>query len=83
MLVEARPNPPAVREWLLHLQLLFSVFASLNYLSSFLQLRWDALMLNLLWILPWYSHKIVPRDPVWAWKLAAYLIPVSLGWAAG
>jgi len=46
-------------------------------------LRFDALMLNLVWILPTFSRKAVKGEVVWAWKIAACFIPISFGWAAG
>lgn len=45
-------------------------------------LRLDALMLNLVWILPHFS-KIAKKDVSWAWRVAGIFIPVSFGWAAG
>ncbi|KAK4050849.1 hypothetical protein OIV83_003271 [Microbotryomycetes sp. JL201] len=45
-------------------------------------LRLDALMLNLVWVLPRYS-RILPAQVSSAWIIAATFIPVSYGWAAG
>ncbi|KAL7267559.1 hypothetical protein RUND412_009851 [Rhizina undulata] len=52
-------------------------------------LRFDALLLLLIWVLPFYTFpdmdiagkKEVQRK--WAWRLATLFIPVSFGWAAG
>jgi hypothetical protein len=44
-------------------------------------LRLDALMLLIIWYLPFYRP---PRiSPIVAWKMAATFIPISFGWAAG
>jgi hypothetical protein len=45
-------------------------------------LRIDALALNLVWILPYFST-IAKPDVTWAWRVAGIFIPVSYGWAAG
>ncbi|KAJ3548438.1 hypothetical protein NMY22_g1271 [Coprinellus aureogranulatus] len=45
-------------------------------------LRFDALALNLVWILPSFSRKAT-HDVSWAWKIAGCFIPISMGWAAG
>ncbi|EST05170.1 Major facilitator superfamily [Kalmanozyma brasiliensis GHG001] len=44
-------------------------------------LRLDALLLNLVWVMPFFPYT---RGAVSsAWKLAAVFIPISFGWAAG
>ncbi|KAF9474513.1 MFS general substrate transporter [Pholiota conissans] len=45
-------------------------------------LRLDALMLNLVWVLPAFATQAT-NDVSWAWKLAGCFIPISFGWAAG
>jgi len=45
-------------------------------------LRVDALMLNLTWLLPYFST-IATTDVRWAWITAVCFIPISFGWAAG
>lgn len=45
-------------------------------------LRLDALMLNIVWVLPRYS-RIAKPTVKWAWITAATFIPISFGWAAG
>jgi len=44
-------------------------------------LRLDALMLLIIWYLPFYDPP--PRQSIIAWKMAATFIPISFGWAAG
>ena len=46
-------------------------------------LRFDALALLILWVLPAYSKQVVPHKAVYAWRIAGMFIPVSMGWAAG
>lgn len=46
-------------------------------------LRFDALALLILWVIPTYARQVVPHQAVYAWRIAAMLIPVSMGWAAG
>lgn len=46
-------------------------------------LRFDALALLVLWVLPYYSRQVQPHQAVYAWRVAATWIPVSMGWAAG
>ncbi|KAG8802983.1 hypothetical protein FRC17_006295 [Serendipita sp. 399] len=46
-------------------------------------LRFDALALLIVWALPKYSHVIQPHNAIYAWRIAAMFIPVSMGWAAG
>lgn len=46
-------------------------------------LRFDALALLVLWVLPYYSRQVQPHQAVYAWRIAATWIPVSMGWAAG
>jgi MFS family permease len=46
-------------------------------------LRFDALALLILWVVPCYSKQVVPNNVAYAWKLAGIFIPVSMGWAAG
>jgi hypothetical protein len=46
-------------------------------------LRFDALALLVVWALPSYSRVIQPHNAVYAWRIAAMFIPVSMGWAAG
>jgi len=45
-------------------------------------LRIDALALNIVWILPYFST-IARKDVTWAWRAAGTFIPISYGWAAG
>lgn len=45
-------------------------------------LRLDALALNIVWTLPYYST-IAKKDVTWAWRAAGTFIPISYGWAAG
>ncbi|TEB33902.1 hypothetical protein FA13DRAFT_1730187 [Coprinellus micaceus] len=45
-------------------------------------LRFDALALNIVWVLPAFA-KIATKDVTWAWKIAGCFIPISMGWAAG
>jgi hypothetical protein len=45
-------------------------------------LRLDALALNLVWLLPYFST-IAKKDVSWAWRVAGSFIPISYGWAAG
>jgi hypothetical protein len=44
-------------------------------------LRFDAMALLIVWVLPSYISKIVPNQSVWAWKIAGMFVPV--GWASG
>jgi hypothetical protein len=44
-------------------------------------LRLDALMLNLVWVLPFI--KVTSGNVKDAWRLAGIFIPISFGWAAG
>jgi hypothetical protein len=44
-------------------------------------LRLDALMLLLIWYVPFYPSE--PRNAIYAWRLAALFIPISFGWSAG
>ncbi|KAG2005573.1 hypothetical protein CC2G_001967 [Coprinopsis cinerea AmutBmut pab1-1] len=46
-------------------------------------LRFDALALNLVWLLPYFSRMAQPRDVKWAWAVAGCFFPISMGWAAG
>ena len=46
-------------------------------------LRYDALALLIIWVIPWYAHQIKPNDAGYAWRIAGMFIPVSMGWAAG
>ncbi|KAM0790850.1 hypothetical protein ACM66B_004693 [Microbotryomycetes sp. NB124-2] len=60
-----------------------SVFILNDYVPTPLPwLRLDALMLNLVWLLPRYSQ-VLPKQVSTAWIIAASYIPVSYGWAAG
>jgi len=45
-------------------------------------IRFDALMLNLVWIIPYFGKKST-NDVSWAWKTGAINIAISYGWAAG
>ncbi|KAK0434497.1 hypothetical protein EV421DRAFT_1339633 [Armillaria borealis] len=45
-------------------------------------LRLDALMLNIVWILPYFTT-ITGQSVDWAWRLAGIFIPISMSWAAG
>jgi MFS family permease len=59
------------------------VFLLSDYVTTPLPwLRLDALMLNLAWLLPYYST-IATHNVSWAWKVAGCFIPISFGWAAG
>ncbi|KAF8636315.1 hypothetical protein AX17_003635 [Amanita inopinata Kibby_2008] len=61
----------------------FSVFILSDYVTSPLPwLRLDAVMLNLVWILPYFST-IATHKVQWAWRLAGCFLPISMGWAAG
>lgn len=61
----------------------------LPFLSSFSHdsirpipfLRLDALMLLIIWYLPFYRPP--PNQPIIAWQMAATFVPISFGWAAG
>lgn len=44
-------------------------------------IRLDALMLLIVWYLPFY--KPPQNQPIIAWQIAATLVPISFGWAAG
>ncbi|KXN81566.1 hypothetical protein AN958_03903 [Leucoagaricus sp. SymC.cos] len=46
-------------------------------------LRLDAIALNLVWLLPYYSTRAVQGDAHYAWRIAACFIPISYAWAAG
>jgi len=46
-------------------------------------LRFDALALLIIWVVPSYSSQVVPNQVGYAWKIAGMFIPVSMGWAAG
>jgi len=46
-------------------------------------LRFDALALLIIWVVPSYSSQVVPNDVGYAWKIAGMFIPISMGWAAG
>ncbi|KAJ2921518.1 hypothetical protein H1R20_g15572, partial [Candolleomyces eurysporus] len=45
-------------------------------------LRFDAVALNIVWVLPAFA-RIATHDVSWAWKVAGCFIPISMGWAAG
>jgi hypothetical protein len=61
-----------------------SVFVLSNRVTTPLPwLRLDALMLNLVWLVPHFATRAVKKDVNEAWKLAGCFIPVSFGWAAG
>jgi hypothetical protein len=45
-------------------------------------LRLDAVLLNLVWVLPTFAKRAT-HDVSWAWKIAGCFIPISFGWAAG
>ncbi|KAF5355563.1 hypothetical protein D9758_006322 [Tetrapyrgos nigripes] len=45
-------------------------------------LRFDALALNIVWVLPYFST-IATQNVGWAWRAAGCFIPISMGWAAG
>ncbi|KAJ2921517.1 hypothetical protein H1R20_g15573, partial [Candolleomyces eurysporus] len=45
-------------------------------------LRFDAVALNIVWVLPTFARIATP-DVSWAWKVAGCFIPISMGWAAG
>ncbi|KAK4050848.1 hypothetical protein OIV83_003270 [Microbotryomycetes sp. JL201] len=45
-------------------------------------LRFDALMLNLIWVLPHFSRVLAPEVSS-AWKLAIFFCPLSIGWSSG
>lgn len=60
-----------------------SVFVLADRISTPIPwLRADALALNLIWLLPFYST-IAEKNIGWAWRVAATFIPISFGWAAG
>lgn len=44
-------------------------------------LRFGALMLLLVWVIPFYNP--LPNDMASAWRLALLFTPISFGWAAG
>ncbi|KAH8928269.1 hypothetical protein BT69DRAFT_594705 [Atractiella rhizophila] len=61
-----------------------SVFFLSDYVTTPIPwLRIDALMLNIVWILPHFAIISTPGQVVWAWRAAACFIPISYGWAAG
>ncbi|KAH8929929.1 hypothetical protein BT69DRAFT_1275856 [Atractiella rhizophila] len=61
-----------------------SVFFLSDYVTTPIPwLRIDALMLNIVWILPHFAIISTPGHVVWAWRAAACFIPISYGWAAG
>ncbi|KAH6912348.1 major facilitator superfamily domain-containing protein [Coprinopsis sp. MPI-PUGE-AT-0042] len=45
-------------------------------------LRLDALALNIVWVLPAFAA-VAKHEELWAWRVAACFIPISMGWAAG
>jgi len=45
-------------------------------------LRLDALLLNLVWVLPHFAG-IARKDVSWAWRTGGICIAISYGWAAG
>jgi hypothetical protein len=53
-----------------------------KFLPQIPWLRIDALALNIVWILPYFST-IAKQDVSWAWRAAGTFIPISYGWAAG
>jgi len=60
-----------------------SVFLLSDYVTTPIPwLRLDALALNLVWVLPYFST-IAKPDVSWAWRAAGSFIPISYGWAAG
>ncbi|KIY66864.1 hypothetical protein CYLTODRAFT_398145 [Cylindrobasidium torrendii FP15055 ss-10] len=61
----------------------FTVFVFADTIHSPMPwLRLDALMLNLVWLLPFFSTRAT-HQVVWAWRTGACFIPISFGWAAG
>ena len=53
-----------------------------TFLPQIPWLRIDALALNIVWVLPYFST-IAKQDVSWAWRAAGTFIPISYGWAAG
>ncbi|RPB20091.1 hypothetical protein L211DRAFT_895096, partial [Terfezia boudieri ATCC MYA-4762] len=49
--------------------------------SPLLWVRLDATVLAIIWVVVKWRPPVFPV--VWAWKLAAVFLPISLGWAAG
>ncbi|KAI8839379.1 hypothetical protein BJ741DRAFT_599179 [Chytriomyces cf. hyalinus JEL632] len=48
--------------------------------------RWDALVLNLLWLVPCLSYRLLSNGTspqAFAWMVAALFMFISMGWAAG
>jgi hypothetical protein len=46
-------------------------------------LRFDGLTVLILWAIPAYARTIEPHKAIYAWRIAAMFIPISMGWAAG
>ena len=61
----------------------FVLFTTTSIPTPMPFLRFDALALLIIWVIPSYSHQIVPHQASYAWRIAGILIPVSMGWAAG
>jgi hypothetical protein len=61
-----------------------SVFVLSNRVTTPLPwLRLDAIMLNLVWVMPTFAKTARKGDVNVAWKIAGCFIPISFGWAAG
>ena len=62
----------------------FFVLVTTTYIQTPLPfLRFDALALLIVWVLPFYTKTIQPHNAMYAWRIAGMFIPVSMGWAAG
>ena len=62
---------------------LFVLFTTTAIPTPMPFLRFDALALLILWVLPFYSPMVQPHNATYAWKIAGMFIPISMGWAAG
>jgi hypothetical protein len=65
------------------LSLTASLYAAFSFPTPLPFLRLDSLALLIIWVLPWYTQKVVPNQISWAWKIAGIFAPMSIGWAAG
>jgi hypothetical protein len=60
-----------------------TVFILSDYVTTPIPwLRFDAVALNIVWVLPYYAKR-AKKNVSWAWRLAATFLPISYGWAAG
>lgn len=55
---------------------LSEIFEILTHVKQLPWLRIDAIALNLVWLLPYFSTR-AGHSVIWAWKLAACFIPIS------